>query len=143
MISDNFLHLAIETAKSSPSKKKVGAVLLKKNRVIVTAVNLEKKTHPIQAKFAQRVGLVEKVFLHAEIHSLIKAREGADTIVVARVNNQDKMRIAKPCACCALALKEAGVQKIYYSTDDGFVYQFSPDSPETGTEDELEDFYVL
>ena len=124
MISDNFLQLAIETAKSSPSKKKVGAVLLRKNKVIATAVNLEKKTHPLQAKFAQKVGLIEKVFLHAEIYSLIKARENADTIVVARVNNQNKLRIAKPCACCSLALEEAGVKKIYYSTDDGFVYNF-------------------
>ncbi len=127
MISDNFLQLAIETAKSSPSKKKVGSVLLKKNKVIATAVNLEKKSHPLQAKFARRVGMHERIFLHSEIHSLIKAREDADTIIVARVNPQNKLRMAAPCACCALALEEAGVKNIWYSTDDGFVYKYSPD----------------
>lgn len=134
MISDNFLQLAIETAKSSPSKKKVGAVLLKKNKVIATAVNLDEKSHPIQARFAKRVGLAPKIYLHSEIAALIKAREDADTIVVARVNNQDKLRMAKPCPCCSLALEEAGVTNIYYTTNEGFMYKFSPDSCETVTE---------
>ena len=134
MISDNLLQLAIDTARTSPSRRKIGAVLLKKSKVVATAVNLEKKSHPLQARFAQRVGLAEKVFLHAEIHSLIKAREDADTIVVARVNNQDKLRMAKPCACCALALEEAGVTNVYYTTNEGFMYKFSPDSCETVTE---------
>jgi len=71
---------------------------------------------------------------------LIKAREDADTIVVARVNNQNKLRIAKPCACCSLALEESGVKKIYYSTDDGFVYNFPVDRFETGTSEETEEY---
>lgn len=128
MISDNFLQLAIETAKSSPSKKKVGCVLLKKNKVIATAVNLEKKSHPLQAKFARRVGLGPKIFLHSEISALIKAREDADTIVVARVNPQNKLRNSCPCKICSLALEEFGVKNIWYSTDDGFVYKYSPDA---------------
>ena len=124
MISDNFLQLAIDTAKSSPSKKKVGAVLLKKNKVIATAVNLEAKSHPLQAKFAKRVGLGPKIYLHSEIHALIKAREEADTIIVARVNNQNKLRNAKPCPICSLALEETGVENIYYTTNDGFLYKY-------------------
>lgn len=136
MISDNFLQLAIETAKSSPSKKRVGAILLKKNKVITTAVNLEKKSHPLQAKFAKRVGLWQKIYLHSEIHALIKAREDADTIVVARVNPQNKLRNAKPCPICSLALEESGIQNIWYSTDDGFVYKYSPDEDTSETDHE-------
>jgi tRNA(Arg) A34 adenosine deaminase TadA len=124
MISDNFLQLAIQTAMSSPSKKRVGAVLLKKNKIIATAVNLERKSHPIQARFAKRVGLWQKIYLHSEIHALIKAKEDADTIVVARINPQNKIRNAKPCPICSLALEEAGVKNIYYSTDDGFMYNY-------------------
>lgn len=127
MISDNFLQLAIDTAKSSPSKRKVGTVLLKKSKIIATAVNLETKSHPLQAKLAKRVGLAPKIYLHSEIHALIKSREDADTIVVARVNNQNKLRNGKPCPICSLALEEAGVKNIYYSTDDGFMYKYCPD----------------
>ena len=123
MISDNFYDLAIETAKSSPSKKQVGAILLNKNRVVATATNLESKSHPLQARFAERVGLGEKIYLHAEIAALVKCREECDTIIVARVNPQHKLRMAKPCPICSLALEEAGISNIHYTTNDGFLYQ--------------------
>jgi tRNA(Arg) A34 adenosine deaminase TadA len=127
MISDNFLHLAVETAKSSPSRRRVGAVLIRKSKLVSTAVNLEQKSHPLQAKLAEKVGLGEKIYLHSEIHALIKAKEDADTIIVARVNTQDKLRMAKPCPICSLALEQSGVKNIYYSTNEGFMYKYSPD----------------
>ena len=127
MLSDSIYDLAIETARSSPSKKQVGAILLNKSRVVVTATNIETKTHPIQARFAERVGLHEKIFLHAEIvETLVKCREECDTIVVARLggHNHDELRMAKPCPVCALALKEAGIDKVHYTTNDGFLYEY-------------------
>lgn len=124
-MNDNLYDLAIEVAKSSPSKKLVGAVLLNKNRVVTTATNLERKSHPLQAKFAERVGLKEKIFLHAEIAALVKCREECDTIIVARVNNQNKLRNSRPCPICSLALKQAGVSKVHYSTNDGFLYEYA------------------
>ena len=102
----------------------VGALLLNKNKVVASATNLETKSHPIQAKFAQKVGLCEKIFLHAEIAALVKCREECDTIVVARVNPQGKLRMARPCPICDLALREAGISKIHYTTNQGFLYEF-------------------
>lgn len=126
MVSDSILQLAINTAKCSPSKKKIGAVLLRKNKVIVTATNLEKKTHPLQATLAERVGLKEKIYLHAEINALIKAKESADTIVVARIggHSHNELRMSKPCPICQMALEMNSVRRVIYSTDDGFLYQF-------------------
>lgn len=125
MISDSVFDQAIATAKSSPSKKQVGALLLNKNKVIVSATNLETKSHPLQAKFAERVGLKEKIYLHAEIAALVKCRDEADTIIVARVNPQGKLRMARPCPICELALKEAGITNIHYTTNHGFLYEYS------------------
>jgi tRNA(Arg) A34 adenosine deaminase TadA len=125
MISDSVFDQAIATAKSSPSKKQVGALLLNKNKVIVSATNLETKSHPLQAKFAERVGLKEKIYLHAEIAALVKCRDEADTIIVARVNPQGKLRMARPCPICELALKEAGITHIHYTTNHGFLYEYS------------------
>ena len=82
---------------------------LYKNRVVATATNLDKKTHPLQAKLAERVGLHQKIYLHSEIAALVKCREECDTIIVARVNSQNKLRNAKPCPICSMALKEAGI----------------------------------
>jgi cytidine deaminase len=124
MISDNFLKLAIEIAKTSPSKRKVGAILLKKSKVVSTAVNLENKSHPWQAELAKKVGLYQKIYLHSEVHALIKSREEADTIVVARVNNQGQLRNSSPCPICRLALESEGVQNIYYTTNKGFLYEY-------------------
>ena len=121
---DSVYDLAIEIAKCSPSKKRVGAILLNKSKVVVTATNLESKSHPLQAKFAERVGLHEKIYLHAEIAALVKCREECDTIVVARVNPQNKLRMAKPCPICSLALEESGVDKVHYTTDEGFLYEY-------------------
>ncbi len=113
---------AVEVAKSSTSKKKVGCLLLSKNKVIQEATNIETKSHPTQAKFARMVGLKEKIYLHAEISALVKCRqEGADTIVVARVNSLGDLRMAKPCPICQLAIKEAGISRVFYSTNSGFV----------------------
>ena len=52
MISESIFDLAYETAESSPSK--TGGCFFNKNRVVVTATNLETKSHPMQAKFAER-----------------------------------------------------------------------------------------
>lgn len=127
MVSDSILQLAINTAKSSPSKKKIGAVLLRKNKVIVSATNLEKKTHPLQASLAKKVGLKEKIYLHAEVNALIKSREKADTIVVARIGGHfhNELRNSCPCKICTLAIEESGIENIWYSTDDGFVYKYA------------------
>jgi tRNA(Arg) A34 adenosine deaminase TadA len=124
MIPENIYDFAIETAKTSPSKKQVGAILLNKNKVVTAATNLETKSHPIQAKFAERVGLKEKIYLHAEIAALVKCKEEVDTIIVARVNPQGKIRMSKPCPICQLALNEAGISKIHYTTNDGFLYEY-------------------
>ena len=124
MLSSSIYDLAVETARSSPSKKKVGALLLNKNKVVTTATNLETKSHPLQAFFANRVGLPEKIYLHAEISALVRCKEECDTIVVARVNNQDNLRSSRPCPICQLAIKEAGIVNIHYTTDDGFLYEY-------------------
>ena len=125
MLSDSVFDLAIQTAKTSTSRVKVGALLLNKNKVIVSATNLERKSHPIQARFAERVGLHQKIYLHAEIAALVKCKEEYDTIVVARVNNQGKIRLAKPCPCCSLAIQESEIKKIYYTTNEGFLYEYN------------------
>lgn len=121
------LKLAVEIAEMSPSRKKVGAVLYNsKKRVITTAVNNDYKTHPRQAWWAQRVGLDEKIYLHAEMACLIKAREDADTIVVVRLGGHDgkSLRQSRPCPVCEPALRYAGIKHVYYSVTNKFSYEY-------------------
>ena len=127
MISRPILDLVIDVARSSPSKKQVGAILLNKSKIVEQAVNLDTKSHPKQAKYAKRVGRKEKIYLHAEIAALVKCRVECDTIVVARLGGHDhnQLRNAKPCPICQLALEEAGIKNVIYSTDDGFLFRYN------------------
>jgi deoxycytidylate deaminase len=127
------LNQAIIVAMSSQSKKKVGSVILNKGKVIASAVNLEKKSHPIQAFYGEKAscihnneGLSEKIFLHSEVNNLIRSKGKGDTIIVARVGGKGgkELRNSKPCLVCSLALQEYGVKHIHYSTDNGFVYEY-------------------
>ena len=126
MISEPTMGLALNTARSSSSKKRVGAILLHKNKIVAQGVNKDTKTHPLQAKFAQLAGLEDKIYLHAEIDALIKLRTQADTIIVARLGGHsgEELRNAKPCKICRLALQEAGIKKICYTTDEGFLLEY-------------------
>jgi deoxycytidylate deaminase len=123
---ENLFKLATEVAESSPSKKKVGAILLKKNRVLVCATNNEKKTHPLQAHWAQKVGRPQKIYLHAELSALVKSKEDGDKIVVARLggHKQNELRMAKPCPICEAYLRECGIKDVYYSvTNNKWSYE--------------------
>ena len=106
-------------AMSSDSTRRVGCVLLKKGKMVVSTTNVEGKTHPIQSEFANRAGQPYRISLHAEIRALIKARTKADTLVVGRVSKSNELCLSKPCPVCQLAISESGIKNIYYSDTDG------------------------
>jgi deoxycytidylate deaminase len=118
MIDRPIMDLAIKVAESSKSRKRVGALLLNKNKVISQGVNQDTKSHPFQAS--------EKIYLHAEISALVKCKSEVDTIVVARLGGHEgnELRNAKPCPICSLAIEQAGIEHIYYTTDEGFLYEY-------------------
>ena len=126
MIDRPIMDLAIKVAESSKSRKRVGALLLNKNKVISQGVNQDTKSHPFQAKLADMVGLSEKIYLHAEISALVKCKSEVDTIVVARLGGHEgnELRNAKPCPICSLAIQQAGIEHFYYTTDEGFLYEY-------------------
>lgn len=132
-LKPEILNQAIAVAMSSQSKKKVGSIILRKTKLIASAVNLETKTHPIQAAYGERASCIHnnqgfrmKQYLHSEINSIIRSKGKGDTIVVARVggNGAKELRNSRPCAVCSIALKESGIKHVHYSTDHGFLYEY-------------------
>lgn len=132
-LKPDILNQAIAVAMSSQSKKKVGSIILKKGKVIASAVNLEKKSHPLQAFYGEKAscihnntGLCKKIFLHSELNCLIRSKGKGDTIIVARTGGRGgrELRNSKPCKICSLALQEYGIKHIHYSTDQGFLYEY-------------------
>ncbi len=128
------LQQAFAVAIASNAPKKIGAILLKKNRIIASAVNSYEITHPIQYWAAQNAArifnepqLENKIYLHAELRSLIKAKEDADTIIVCRVGGHggQELRNSRPCPVCSEYIRSCSdVVHIHYSTSQGFMYEY-------------------
>jgi deoxycytidylate deaminase len=129
------LQQAFAVAMASNAPKKMGAILLdKRNRIISSGVNSYEITHPIQYWAAQNAArifnepqLENKIYLHAELRSLIKAKEDADTIIVCRVGGHggQELRNSRPCPVCSEYIRSCSdVVHIHYSTSQGFMYEY-------------------
>lgn len=103
------------------TKYVVGAFALDDKGVIISkGCNSFVKTHPMQKKYADDVGLHYKIYLHAEVAALVKAHKKVDTLVIARIRQSDnKLAIARPCPVCSEAIRKAGVRKVYFTDDHG------------------------
>ncbi len=134
-LKKSILQQAIAVALASDAPKKIGAILLdKRNRIISSGTNSYVKTHPIQYFAAQNAakiwgdrGLSEKVYLHAEIKTLISAKEDAHTIIVCRVGGHGgkELRDARPCRICShYILNCTTIKHVHYSTQQGFMYEY-------------------
>lgn len=75
------------------------------------------KTHPLQKKHAEEVGLPHRVFLHAEIDAIIKCKnlKKAHKISVFRFNLNGDPMLAKPCPVCCSALTAVNIHHIEHT----------------------------
>lgn len=92
----------------------------KRGQIISIGKNSYKKTHPLQAFYAKKVGLPEKQYCHAEVVAILKCkslrkRHLAHTIKVTRFTKAGEEAMAKPCPICQIAIKDFGIKKIIYT----------------------------
>lgn len=115
----------------SAQQKLVAFALDSKGRIISIGQNSYHKSHTRQAFLAKIAGSSDKQYLHAEIHAILKSnlRSGRsrpiDKLFVFRFLKDGNFGLASPCEVCRLAIKEAGIREIGYSSTDGvFVTEF-------------------
>ena len=99
-------------------RQEITAILYdRKGRVLSVAKNSYTKTHTLQAKHASKVGLPDKIYVHAEIGCIIKCKDlsKAHKISVFRYTKDGKPANAKPCKVCMSALDEAGIEIIEHT----------------------------
>ncbi len=84
----------------------------KRGRVLSREQNSYRKTHPLQSAFSKKYGNGHQIFLHAEIHALIKLKDWSKAykIKVERYNKDGTPALAKPCKVCSEALQGAGIE---------------------------------
>lgn len=116
------LEYALKQAFNMPHQRhKIYAVITDhKGRIVGEAGNSYKKTHPFQKRYADMLAETcdrtkHKIYLHAEIAAIIKAKGKGHTIYVARAGNKGKPLLAKPCPMCQIAIEDAGITEIFYT----------------------------
>ena len=89
----------------------------KRGRVLSVGKNSYIKTHPLQKKHADAVGLYHKIYLHAEIHAiaLCKSLDKAHKIVILRHDSEGNPKNAKPCPVCESAIRAAGIKIVTHT----------------------------
>lgn len=101
-------------------KQRVAAIVTDgRGNILSTGLNSYDKTHPLQAKYAERTHNEEHIFLHAEIAALVRNKsDNAKKIYVARIYRDGEIASAKPCPICSMAIKEAGIEEVVYTSKD-------------------------
>lgn len=106
-------------------KTSVVAAIVNRKTIVSFGFN-QRKTHPLQAKYAKNE---HAIFLHAEIDAIRKAmKRGADLtkcdLYIMRTKHTGPKpgdpittAMARPCAGCQEAIADMGFRAIYYSTE--------------------------
>jgi deoxycytidylate deaminase len=119
MVNKFFNHpafkLAIEEAKKSEHKHKIGAVIFKGKRIVSSAHNAV-RCNKIPRQFKSWIQS-----LHAECGAIIKAKKDLKgySIIVIRLNNKNELMMSKPCSLCESFIEYVGVKEVYWSTNQG------------------------
>ena len=107
----------------------IGCVAVYQGQVIGLGCNAN-KTHPMQ-KFYNRYrqqpdNLLPK--LHAEISCLNQIKHlninfTKVKLYIYRIRKDQPYGMARPCPSCMAAIKDLGIKNVYYTTDNGYVYE--------------------
>ena len=130
---------ARQVAKTSTYKThSLGCVLVYKHHVISAAAN-SNKTHPKQKEYNKKYRVFSRSAKpimdtgHAEMLALFNIPYPIGQqidwskvrVYVYRISKGKKrgFGMARPCNACLNALKDAGIQHLYYTTDAGYAYE--------------------
>lgn len=111
--AERFFDIARRLSKKSNYCHQLGAVVVKKRKMVGFGYNKPNKTHP-------RSGNPFKT-THAELDAILGlAKEDlvGSTIYVYREHKDGSPANSKPCQYCEMLIKQAGIKKVCY-TDDG------------------------
>lgn len=120
LMETGYFRLAKNISKFSDHRVRVGAVIAKKKPV--GAASNKAKTHP---RFANPYNSLRNS-IHAEIRAIINC--GMDNIkgsyiYVYRQHKNGTPAFARPCPNCLTILKEYGIRKVYFTTEEFPYYQ--------------------
>lgn len=105
---------------------KLGAVMMLGNKVLAVGYNIT-KTHPIQKRYNIERGYDPDVKnngqIHAEMMCLINTKYldvdwSRVSLYIYREHKDHTTAIAKPCPACEKAIRERGINQVYFTTEE-------------------------
>ena len=118
-----YITLALqESLKSTYGRISIGAVIVDGNYVVSRGSN-STRTHPRQAELNRLSNRsCTGSCTHAEVQALVNSRHydlsGCD-VFVGRYDRRGALSMCKPCPACELGLRDAGISRCYYTTNEG------------------------
>lgn len=113
--------------RSNYSKFMIGSVIVKQGRIISCGWS-QLKTHPYvkyNGVYQKEDGVHISENMHSELASVFKVKDKrvlqGTTIYIYRENKNGHFANCKPCPMCHKILKEYGVKKMIYTTDQGLI----------------------
>ncbi len=108
------LNRCIELASQLQNRKQRVASIItdKKGRILSFGVNSYTKSHPKMAWYASKFNDFNKIYLHAEIASIIACDKKPHTIYIARISKSGRISPALPCRICREAIRDAGIKEV-------------------------------
>lgn len=129
----HYLELAKNACIYSDSERtRVGCVVVYKGKVLSVGWNNE-KTSPTQKKYNRYRGFDPDISgtvnsIHAELHAMSKIKDmdinwSKVYVFVYRIKKDDTKGMARPCPGCEKMLRDMGIRRVYYSTNNGYAYE--------------------
>lgn len=117
---------------SSFRRARVGCVVALRGRILSAGFN-GRKTHPRQLRYNRYRSFQDldgdvPAQLHAEVAALVQIEnEDIDwrkvEVFVYRLRRDQPYGMAAPCPACRQYMKDLGVRRVWYTTQDGFASQ--------------------
>lgn len=124
-----YFNAAKAVSKLSDHKHQLGCVLVHSHHIVSSGHNSATKYHSFQAQIDKKFfGCECKGPVHAEVDTLLplikqKYNFGGSTLYVYRQHKDGSLALAKPCPRCMALIKEQGIRKIKYTTEDGYAIE--------------------
>lgn len=121
-----FYLATLQSHKSTHYKARIGAVILDDDNSILSSGYNQEKSHPLQKKLNVKYRGFDDDdchhYLHAELAALLRTRSNLSKAVmfVARTLKSGKPGMCRPCPACMAAIRQAGIDTVCYTTDQGY-----------------------
>jgi deoxycytidylate deaminase len=113
---NKLIEIAVEEAKKSTHKQKMGCVLFDKKIIVSKGYNhAQKSVKHLLPEYQRWPGSV-----HAEVETIRKAKKSVVgmSMLIVRINKENQFRTAKPCVHCMSYLRKVKIKRIYYSISE-------------------------